>query len=126
MLDALQKDVSSFAHTYKDSAGRDKGIISFTQSEETSLDTLVERGVISNPQIEDGPKSANGVVEVVYLVGKRDSYIIVAQLSPEFTAKLVRLMIAPHDRSTEEQRAETSQRTGFLCSLSGHLAAGNI
>jgi phage regulator Rha-like protein len=50
---------------------RDKGIISFTQFEETS-----HQGAGSRP------------VDV-YLVGKRDSYIIVAQLSPEFTAKLV-------------------------------------
>jgi len=54
-----------------------------------SIDRLVERGVISNPPMGDGEKSANGVVEKIYLVGKRDSYIIVAQLSPEFTAKLV-------------------------------------
>lgn len=54
-----------------------------------TIDTLVEKGVISHPQIEDGPKSGNGVIEVVYLVGKRDSYVIVAQLSPEFTARIV-------------------------------------
>lgn len=50
---------------------RDKEIISFTQSVETS-----HEGAGSRP------------VEV-YLVCERDSYIIVAQLSPEFTAKLV-------------------------------------
>jgi anti-repressor protein len=50
---------------------KDKGIISFTQSEETS-----HSGAGSRP------------VEV-YMVGKRDSYVIVAQLSPEFTARLV-------------------------------------
>lgn len=37
----------------------------------------------------DGIKSANGVSEKHYLISKRDSYIIVAQLSPEFTARLV-------------------------------------
>ncbi|MDR8400089.1 phage antirepressor KilAC domain-containing protein [Paraburkholderia sp. USG1] len=50
---------------------RDRGLISFTQSEETS---------------HDGPGARR---VVVYLVGKRDSYVIVAQLSPEFTARLV-------------------------------------
>ena len=50
---------------------------------------LVEQGVISHPQIEFGPQSANGVAEKVLLVGKRDSYIVMAQLSPEFTARLV-------------------------------------
>ncbi len=54
-----------------------------------TIDTLAEKGVISQPQIVDGEKSANGVVEKLYRIGKRDSYIIVAQLSPEFTARLV-------------------------------------
>ena len=54
-----------------------------------TMDTLAEKGVISQPQIVDGEKSANGVAEKVYRFGKRDSYVIVAQLSPEFTARLV-------------------------------------
>lgn len=54
-----------------------------------TMSTLAESGVISYPQIVDGPKSANGVIEKQYLVGKRDSYVVVAQLSPEFTARLV-------------------------------------
>ena len=54
-----------------------------------TIETLVERGVISKPQIEHGPRAANGIAEKHYRVGKRDSYVIVAQLSPEFTARLV-------------------------------------
>ena len=54
-----------------------------------TIETLVQRGVIAQPQIEDGPKALNGVVEKHYLIGKRDSFVIVAQLSPEFTARLV-------------------------------------
>lgn len=54
-----------------------------------TIETLANQGVISRPQIEDGAKAANGVVEKLYMVGKRDSYVIVAQLSPEFTARLV-------------------------------------
>jgi len=54
-----------------------------------SIERLVKREVISQPPMGDGPKSANGTVTKVYLIGKRDSYIIVAQLSPEFTARLV-------------------------------------
>lgn len=50
---------------------QDKGVISFTQSVETSHDGAGARPV------------------EVYLVGKRDSYVVVAQLSPEFTARLV-------------------------------------
>lgn len=54
-----------------------------------TIDTLFANGLIAQPQIVDGEKSTNGVVEKVYFVGKRDSYVVVAQLSPEFTARLV-------------------------------------
>mgnify|MGYP003442399484 FL=1 len=54
-----------------------------------TIETLGTKGVISHPQIEDGQKSANGVVEKIYQLGKRDSLIVVAQLCPEFTAKIV-------------------------------------
>ena len=54
-----------------------------------TIETLTNQGVIAQPQIEDGEKAANGVVEKLYRIGKRDSYVIVAQLSPEFTARLV-------------------------------------
>lgn len=54
-----------------------------------TIGTLAESNVISYPQIVDGPKAANGVVEKQYLVCKRDSFVVVAQLCPEFTAALV-------------------------------------
>lgn len=54
-----------------------------------AIERLAENGVISRPPLVDGAKSANGVVEKVYLVNKRDSYVVVAQLSPEFTGRLV-------------------------------------
>lgn len=54
-----------------------------------SIKRLAERGVIDQPPMADGEKSANHSVEKVYVIGKRDSYVIVAQLSPEFTARLV-------------------------------------
>ena len=54
-----------------------------------TIDKLFSDGLISRPQIEDGIKSANGVIEKLYIVGKRDSFVIVAQLSPAFTARLV-------------------------------------
>lgn len=56
-----------------------------------TIETLAERGVIALPQIEEKP--TNGRPSLVFVLkgdrGKRDSYIIVAQLSPEFTAQLV-------------------------------------
>ena len=54
-----------------------------------SIERLAKSGVISQPPLVDGPKSANGVVEKHYLINKRDSYVVVAQLCPEFTARLV-------------------------------------
>lgn len=58
-----------------------------------TIERLIDAGVISRPQIEDGIKSANGVIPKFYVFsgeqGKRDSIIVVAQLCPEFTAHLV-------------------------------------
>ncbi|QMV32825.1 hypothetical protein 2A_00073 [Ralstonia phage Darius] len=55
-----------------------------------SIERLADRGVVTLPPMAEvsnpgpGPKTISE-----YRVGKRDSYIIVAQLSPEFTARLV-------------------------------------
>ncbi|BBB29357.1 Rha family transcriptional regulator [Neptunomonas japonica] len=54
-----------------------------------AIDRLVARGVIHQPAMQDGIKASNGVTTSEYLVKKRDSYVVVAQLSPEFTARLV-------------------------------------
>ncbi|NCI78939.1 phage antirepressor KilAC domain-containing protein [Acinetobacter kanungonis] len=58
-----------------------------------TIESLVDANIIAHPQIEDGIKSANGVIPKVYVFlgeqGKRDSIVVVAQLCPEFTARLV-------------------------------------
>lgn len=57
-----------------------------------TIDTLANRGAISRPQFEDRPfldAQGKSRTEKVYLVGNRDSYVVVAQLSPQFTARLV-------------------------------------
>ncbi|OEI82499.1 DNA-binding protein [Brucella sp. BO3] len=57
-----------------------------------SIRRLAERGVIVQPPLADEQSTdAMGRTRVtqVYRVGERDSYVIVAQLSPEFTARLV-------------------------------------
>lgn len=55
-----------------------------------TIETLANQGVITLPQIEEVSNDGPGPKTIgVYRVGKRDSYIIVAQLSPEFTARLV-------------------------------------
>ena len=53
-----------------------------------SIERLAERGIIQLPPMADVKNHLNQSVSV-YLVGKRDSYVVVAQLSPEFTARLV-------------------------------------
>lgn len=53
-----------------------------------SIERLAERGVIQLPPMGE-VKNHLGQTVVEYQVGKRDSYVIVAQLSPEFTARLV-------------------------------------
>jgi phage regulator Rha-like protein len=57
-----------------------------------SIDRLVERGVIVQPPMGNEPEkdALQRTRDVmVYRLSKRDSYIVVAQLSPEFTARLV-------------------------------------
>lgn len=53
-----------------------------------SIERLSDRGVIQLPPLAEVKNHLNQTVQV-YLVGKRDSYVVVAQLSPEFTARLV-------------------------------------
>jgi len=56
-----------------------------------TIESLVEQGIIQSPQIEDIPTATKPVAVYVFIgeQGKRDSIIIVAQLSPHFTARLV-------------------------------------
>jgi len=53
-----------------------------------SIERLAERAVIQLPPMGE-VKNHLGQTVTVYQIGKRDSYIVVAQLSPEFTARLV-------------------------------------
>jgi phage regulator Rha-like protein len=61
-----------------------------------TIETLAERGIIQLPQIEEvkdnqslSPNNKTTVYVFSGEKGKRDSIVIVAQLSPEFTARLV-------------------------------------
>jgi len=55
-----------------------------------TMETLAARGAITLPQIEEVMNDGPGPRTIGhYRVGKRDSYVVVAQLSPEFTARLV-------------------------------------
>lgn len=77
-----------------------------------SIERLAEREVIVHPPM--GDEQFNDTLgrlrtESVYYVGKRDSYVIVAQLSPEFTARLV-------DR-WQELEEQTTKPTFDIASL---------
>ncbi|MGV3000762.1 Rha family transcriptional regulator [Vibrio sp. E150_018] len=51
-----------------------------------TMETLRLKGLVSFTQTEE---KSGGRPATVYHINKRDSYVVVAQLSPEFTAKLV-------------------------------------
>ncbi|KRB51808.1 hypothetical protein ASE04_09770 [Rhizobium sp. Root708] len=55
-----------------------------------SIERLAERGVVTLPPTAEvsNPRSGPKMISV-YMVGERESYIVAAQLSPEFTARLV-------------------------------------
>lgn len=55
----------------------------------TTIDRLVKRGAISGYTAMPYTHPQNGRQYSEYQVNKRDSYVVVAQLSPEFTARLV-------------------------------------
>lgn len=67
-----------------------------------SIKRLAERGVIVQPPMAD-EQSIDSMGRTrtteVYCIGERDSYVIVAQLSPEFTAKQVPILSIRKTRS---------------------------
>lgn len=55
-----------------------------------TIESLHSKGLIGLPQFEEVPNPGPGPLCIKqYLIGKRDSFVVVAQLSPEFTAALV-------------------------------------
>ncbi|MDH1551197.1 MULTISPECIES: Rha family transcriptional regulator [Pseudomonas] len=83
-----------------------------------TIERLAEKSTISQPPLVAGPRSGNGVVVQEYLVNKRDSFVVVAQLSPEFTAALV-------DRwqELEQQAARPMTQAELIAASANHLVA---
>ncbi|MFG0772831.1 Rha family transcriptional regulator [Vibrio plantisponsor] len=54
-----------------------------------TIERLKERGLITFTPSVENPDIRVGRPSTIYYVNKRDSYVVVAQLSPEFTSKLV-------------------------------------
>lgn len=75
-----------------------------------TIDRLVLRGVIVRPPLVYEPIAdmlGRPRTDTLYHIGKRDSYIIVAQLCPEFTARLV-------DRWQELEEKQQQKTTALL------------
>lgn len=81
-----------------------------------TIERLTNSGVISQPPTEDGIKSANGVIPKHYVFsgekGKRDSIIVVAQLYPEFTARLV-----DRWKELEDERAKPKSQAEIIAAM---------
>ncbi|WP_407059238.1 phage antirepressor KilAC domain-containing protein (plasmid) [Ralstonia syzygii subsp. celebesensis] len=56
-----------------------------------TIETLANQGIVESPQVEEIPTATRPASVYVFTGerGKRDSIVVVAQLSPEFTARLV-------------------------------------
>lgn len=84
-----------------------------------TIERLAERGVIALPALQEKATLGRPSKEYIFSgeQGKRDSIIVVAQLSPEFTARLV-------DRWQElEAQQATALPTTYLDALRAHLAS---
>lgn len=82
-----------------------------------TIETLIIRGVITSPQIEEKPTAGRPTTIYVFESeeGKRDSIIVVAQLSPEFTARLVdRWKELEEERSRPKSQAELIAEMALL------------
>ncbi|MGT9983675.1 Rha family transcriptional regulator, partial [Klebsiella pneumoniae] len=82
-----------------------------------TIETLIMRGVITSPQIEEKPTAGRPTTIYVFESeeGKRDSIIVVAQLSPEFTARLVdRWKELEEERSRPKSQAELIAEMALL------------
>lgn len=82
-----------------------------------SIERLAEKGAIELPPMAE-IKTATKPVKV-FQIGKRDSYVIVAQLSPEFTAALV-------DRWQELEQKQSQPENPLLQLANAVLTAQSI
>lgn len=74
---------------------------------------LAERGAIQLPPMADVKNHRRQTVSE-YRIGKRDTYVIVAQLSPEFTAALVDRWQELEDQAAKQQIAAHSRQVARL------------
>ncbi|HDU8611571.1 TPA: Rha family transcriptional regulator [Morganella morganii] len=79
-----------------------------------SIERLAERGIITLPPTGEKPTSGRPVTYYIFEgeEGKRDSIIVVAQLSPEFTARLV-----DRWKELEQERARPKSQAELIAAM---------
>ncbi|MET4877226.1 Rha family transcriptional regulator [Morganella morganii] len=79
-----------------------------------SIERLAERGIITLPPMGEKPTSGRPVTYYIFEgeEGKRDSIIVVAQLSPEFTARLV-----DRWKELEQERARPKSQAEIIAAM---------
>lgn len=79
-----------------------------------SIERLAERGIITLPPMGEKPTSGRPVTYYIFEgeEGKRDSIIVVAQLSPEFTARLV-----DRWKELEQERARPKSQAELIAAM---------
>lgn len=93
-----------------------------------TIETLVKNGVIQSPQIEEienkqslGPRRFSNAYIFEGEQGKRDSIVVVAQLCPEFTARLVDRWMELEEQI--KQLEAPQQQTQLIPGTPEHFAA---
>lgn len=91
-MSSFQKNQIALAVNAKTMSSRQIAVVVNSRHDNVkrTIETLAKKGVISFTQTEETSHEGSGARQVeVYEVTERDSYVIVAQLSPELTANLV-------------------------------------
>lgn len=74
-----------------------------------TVETLADKGVIDIPQSVGYLDEVGRGGQVEYVIGKRDTYVVVAQLSPEFTGRLVDRWMELESNETQRLAADLKQ-----------------
>ena len=94
-----------------------------------SIDRLVVRGVIRVPPMADFGYINNLGLQCTgkeYLIEKRDSYVVVAQLSPEFTGKLVDRWQELEERNVAPILEQKTKTQLAVIDLAAHLQVAEL
>ncbi len=91
-----------------------------------TIETLARKGVIAFPQSEETPTPGGGPASKTYHLCKRDTFVVIAQLSPEFTARVVDRWQELEGQSRPDPMAmlnDPDQRRGLLLTYTDRVMA---